>query len=148
MNKAYLISHHWELVREETHILATTFRVPSDAGRWLLSHRYASYPDEQFGVMLLNTRNQIILCDIVSKGSLNGSLVHPSRVFKSAIVENAAGVICFHNHPSGDLTPSREDLALTKRLREAGKHIGIELLDHVILSPQGTYVSLKEKELL
>lgn len=77
-------------------------------------------------------------------GSLNASIVHPREVFKEAFRRSAASLICLHNHPSGDPSPSREDIEVTKRLCEAGKIIGIELLDHVIIGDR-KYISLKEK---
>ena len=78
-------------------------------------------------------------------GSLNASIVHPRDVMKSAILNNAASIIVSHQHPSGNPTPSKEDIEVTKRLAEAGKIIGIELLDHVIVSHTGKHISLKEK---
>jgi DNA repair protein RadC len=77
-------------------------------------------------------------------GSLNASIVHPREVFKEALKRSAASIICMHNHPSGDPSPSREDIEVTKRLVECGKLIGIDLLDHIIIGEQ-KYVSLKEK---
>jgi DNA repair protein RadC len=87
---------------------------------------------ENFVVLFLNTQNGIIGKDIVSIGTLNTSLVHPREVFRTAIVKNCASIIVAHNHPSGSLEPSSEDLAVTQRLKESGKLLGIELLDHVI----------------
>jgi RadC-like JAB domain len=78
-------------------------------------------------------------------GSLNSSIVHPREVMKSAILNNAASIIVSHQHPSGDPTPSREDIEVTKRLAEAGRILGIEVLDHVIVTHTGNHVSLKEK---
>ena len=78
-------------------------------------------------------------------GSLNASIVHPREVMKCAILNNAASIIVGHNHPSGDPTPSREDIEVTKRLAEAGKILGIDVLDHVIVTYTGKNVSLKEK---
>lgn len=77
-------------------------------------------------------------------GSLNASIVHPREVYKEAIKRSAASIICIHNHPSGDPTPSREDIEVTRRLAECGRLVGIELLDHLIIGDK-TYVSLKEK---
>ncbi len=77
-------------------------------------------------------------------GSLNASIVHPREVYKEAIKRSAASIICIHNHPSGDPTPSREDIEVTRRLVECGRLVGIELLDHLIIGDK-TYVSLKEK---
>ena len=78
-------------------------------------------------------------------GSINASIVHPREVMKCAILNNAAAIIVSHQHPSGNPAPSQEDIEVTKRLAEAGKLIGIEVLDHVIVSYTGKYVSLKEK---
>jgi DNA repair protein RadC len=77
-------------------------------------------------------------------GSLNASIVHPREVFKEALRRSAASLICVHNHPSGDPTPSREDIEVTRRLVECGQMLGIEVLDHLIIGEK-KYVSLKEK---
>lgn len=89
---------------------------------------------EHFVVFYLDSRNQIIKQEIISIGTLNASLVHPREVFEPAIKNNAAQIIIAHNHPSGDCEPSREDLAITKRLQEAGKILGIEITDHMIVT--------------
>ena len=102
---------------------------------------------EHFVVFFLDTRNQEIKRDIVSIGTLNYNLVHPREVFEPAVRNLAASVIVSHNHPSGCLEPSDEDLSLTKRLSQAGKLLGIELLDHVIVARSG-FMSFKEKGLL
>ena len=99
---------------------------------------------EVFGILILNTKNKIVAVHEVSRGTLNASMVHPREVFKPAVLHNAAAIICFHNHPSGDLEPSREDIEITKRLVVAGKIMGIEILDHIIVSDD-RYVSLKER---
>lgn len=99
---------------------------------------------EHFICLYLNTKNQIIARETIFKGSLNASIVHPREVFKEAFRRSASSIICLHNHPSGDPTPSREDIEVTKRLVECGKIIGIELLDHIIIG-EHKYVSLKEK---
>jgi DNA repair protein RadC len=99
---------------------------------------------EVFGILILNTKNKIVAVHEVSRGALNGSLVHPREVFKPAVLHNAAAIICFHNHPSGDPKPSREDAEITRRLVEAGKILGIEILDHIIVGDEG-YTSLKER---
>jgi DNA repair protein RadC len=98
---------------------------------------------EYFLVVLLDTKNNVTGVNVVSIGCLNSSLVHPREVFKAAILHNAASIVLCHNHPSGDAIASREDLEITKRLVEAGKIIGIEVLDHVIVGDG--YTSLKEK---
>jgi DNA repair protein RadC len=122
------------------------FRTPGEVGKYLLP-RFAAKPVEEFGLLILDTRNRLKRLQVISRGSLNGSLVHPREVFREAVALQAAGLILFHNHPSGDPTPSREDLSLTRRLRQAGGIMGIEVLDHVILG-QGRFSSLKEKGLL
>ena len=99
---------------------------------------------EVFGILILNTKHKIVAVHEISRGSLNSSIVHPREVFKPAVLHNAAAIICFHNHPSGDPKPSEEDIEITKRLVEAGKILGIEVLDHIIVSDEG-YTSLKER---
>ncbi|MBT9248276.1 RadC family protein [Bacillus halotolerans] len=99
---------------------------------------------EHFIVVSLDTKNQPVSINICHIGSLNASIVSPREVMKSAILSSAASIMVAHNHPSGETTESREDVEVTKRLAEAGKLMGIELLDHIIIG-NGTYNSLKEK---
>lgn len=98
---------------------------------------------EMFIELCLDTKNQIIKEDTISIGSLNANIVHPREVFKVALAESAAHIIVAHNHPSGDPTPSREDIEITKKLIEAGKIIGIDVLDHVIIGDK-RHFSMKE----
>lgn len=102
---------------------------------------------EHFMIVCLDSRNRVIKDASVSVGTLNASLVHPREAFSEAINANAASVIFAHNHPSGDPEPSEDDLAITKRLTEAGKLLGIEVLDHIIVTKSG-FLSFKEKGLL
>lgn len=102
---------------------------------------------EHFLVLCLDTKNKINAVNVVSIGTLSVSPVHPREVFKAAILANAAAVILAHNHPSGDPEPSREDIEVTGRLVQAGKILGIEVLDHIILGDQG-YCSLRKKGLI
>ncbi len=102
---------------------------------------------EHFRCLVLDVKNQILTNELVSIGTLNASLVHPREVFRPAISRAGAGVILAHNHPSGDPTPSREDLGLTKRLAECGNLLGIEVLDHIIIG-DNTFISLREKGIL
>jgi len=102
---------------------------------------------EHFVVFFLNTQNQEIQRELISVGTLNASLIHPREVFEPAIKHLAAHVILAHNHPSGSLEPSDEDLSVTKRLVDSGRLLGIEVLDHVIITSRG-YMSFKEKNLL
>src|SRR3989338_2663724 len=99
---------------------------------------------EHFVVFYLDTRNQEIKRETISMGTLNANLVHPREVFEPAIKNNAAQIIVAHNHPSGDAEPSADDLAITKKFAEAGKILGIEVLDHVIVATD-KFLSLKEK---
>ena len=99
---------------------------------------------EQFIIACLNTKNEPTNITVVSVGSLNKAIVHPREVFKTAILSNAASIMAFHNHPSGETTPSQQDIQLTNRLYEAGELLGIKLLDHLIIG-DGTFTSLKEK---
>lgn len=98
---------------------------------------------EMFIELCLNTKNRIIREEIISIGSLNANIVHPREVFKLALAESAAHIIVAHNHPSGDPTPSREDIEITKKLAETGNIIGITILDHVIIG-DGRHFSMKE----
>lgn len=102
---------------------------------------------EHFKLILLNPRNKIIGISTISIGTLNASLVHPREVFKDAIMHSAASVVLAHNHPSGDPEPSEDDLTITKRLIEAGKILGIEVMDHIIIAKNG-FFSFKEKGLV
>jgi DNA repair protein RadC len=102
---------------------------------------------EHFKLILLNPRNKIIGISTISVGTLNASLVHPREVFKDAIMHSAASVVLAHNHPSGDPEPSEDDITITKRLIEAGKILGIEVMDHIIIAKNG-FFSFKEKGLV
>ncbi len=118
-------------------------RSPEDGANYCMNDmRFLS--QEHFVCLYLNTKNQVLHKQTVFIGSLNASIVHPREVFKEAFRRSAASIICLHNHPSGDPTPSREDIEVTKRLVECGKMIGIDILDHLIIGEK-KYVSLKEK---
>lgn len=95
----------------------------------------------------LDGKNRIVCVDLVSIGSLNQSLVHPREVFKTALLSNAAAVLLIHQHPTGDPAPSTEDIAITRRLREAGEILGLKVLDHIIIG-QDEYLSFVERGLL
>lgn len=102
---------------------------------------------EHFKLILLNTRNKIIGISTISIGTLSANSVHPREVFKDAIMHNTASVVLAHNHPSGDPEPSKEDIAITKRLVESGKILGIEVLDHIVIG-KNSFCSFKEKGLI
>jgi DNA repair protein RadC len=112
----------------------------------LLRGRIAHLDRENFVVVLLNTKNEVIEFPTISVGTLSASLVHPREVFKPAIRASAAGIVLAHNHPSGKVGPSHEDREVTGRLKEAARIIGIEILDHVILGDG--YFSMKEHGIL
>jgi DNA repair protein RadC len=118
---------------------------PADVER-LLRGRIANLDRENFVVVLLNTKNEVIETSTVSVGTLDASLVHPREVFKPAVRASAASVILAHNHPSGMVEPSREDREVTRRLGEAAGVLGIEVLDHVIVGDG--YYSMKEHGML
>ncbi|WP_080844628.1 RadC family protein [Cytobacillus gottheilii] len=120
-----------------------SIRSPEDGANYVM-HDMRFLSQEHFVCLYLNTKNQVLSKQTVFIGSLNASIVHPREVFKEALKRSAASVICVHNHPSGDPTPSREDIEVTKRLGECGKIIGIEVLDHLIIG-ENKFVSLKEK---
>lgn len=110
----------------------------------LLSEEMRYLQKEHFVCLFLNTKNHVLARETLSIGSLNASIVHPREVFHAAIQRSSASIICVHNHPSGDPSPSPEDIEITARLADAGRIIGIEVLDHVIIG-DNKYCSLKEK---
>ena len=104
---------------------------------------------EVFAVMLLDTKNHVIGINVVSIGSLSASVVHPREVFKAACLANAASIILTHNHPSGDPSPSREDISITSRLVQAGRLMDIPVLDHIIIGDgTGRSMSFKANDLI
>ncbi len=102
---------------------------------------------EELRVVVLDTKNQVVEVVMVYRGTINSSAVRVAEVFKAAIRRNAAAIILAHNHPSGDPTPSSEDVAVTREIVEAGKLLGIELLDHLVIGGGGQWVSLRERGL-
>jgi DNA repair protein RadC len=122
-------------------------RSSADASRMLATY-LAGVDREHFVVLMLDQKNQVIGIHTMSMGSLTASIVHPREVFKAAILANAATVICGHNHPSGDVQPSMEDRAITRRLADAGKLLGINVVDHIIIGREGTYFSFADEGLL
>lgn len=106
--------------------------------------KITDYFKEHFFVCSVDVRNRLISIDEVSKGTLTASLVHPREVYEVAIKRHSAQIIVAHNHPSGDTDPSEDDIRITKRLYEAGKIMGIELIDHIIIT-ETNYTSLKDK---
>lgn len=119
---------------------------PSDVAKTVMS-RMRYLDREEFKALILSTKNEVKKIADISVGSLNSSIVHPRELYKIAIRYSGASIILVHNHPSGDPAPSREDVRLTRKLCEAGRIIGIDLIDHVIIG-DGIFCSLKEKNLL
>jgi DNA repair protein RadC len=117
-------------------------RTPRDAATYLLP-AFGARPVEHFGVVLLDTKHRVLRSTVVASGTLNTTIVLPRDVFREAMLGGAAAVIAFHNHPSGDPTPSADDFELTRRLAAAGTLVGIELIDHVVLG-DARYCSFKE----
>ena len=133
-----------KMIKEASFLYQTrTISSPKDAYE-MIKEQLEGLDREQFIIACLNTKNEPTNITVVSVGSLNKAIVHPREVFKTAILSNAASVMAFHNHPSGETTPSQQDIQLTNRLYEAGELLGIKLLDHLIIG-DGTFTSLKEK---
>ncbi len=125
--------------------VAGLYLKPEDVWKELKDIR--EHKKEHFVIFYLDSRNQEIKREIISIGSLNANLVHPREVFEPAVKNLAAQVILAHNHPSGDIKPSEDDLTINKRLIEAGKILGIEVIDHIVVS-KSSYFSFKEQKLL
>jgi DNA repair protein RadC len=113
----------------------------------LLRSKITQFAKEHFVVVSLDSRNTVLGIDTVSIGTLNASLVHPRETFEAAIARHAAQVIIAHNHPSGDVEPSQGDIDTTKRLKEAGELLGIEVIDHLIIG-KNSYFSFREKGMI
>lgn len=130
----------------ETYFSGRT-KVTTSAEIFRLFGFLANESKEVFLCLHLDSKNRIVCIDQVSTGSLNASIVHPREVFKSVMLSSAAAVLFLHNHPSGDPTPSREDLELTTRLKQAGDLLGVRVLDHIIIG-NGCYQSLADQGML
>lgn len=129
------------LIREDKSVSS-----PRDIAK-LLMNEMMSLRQEILKLIMLDTKNNIIGIKDVFKGSLNTSIVHPREIFKEALKKSSSSIIICHNHPSGDPTPSKEDINITLRLKECSKIIGIDLLDHLIIG-KDKFVSLKEKGII
>ena len=135
-----------KMVKESSFLYQTRqILSPKDAYE-MIKEQLEGLDREQFIIACLNTKNEPTNITVVSVGSLIKAIVHPREIFKTAILSNAASIMAFHNHPSGETTPSQQDIQLTNRLYEAGELLGIKLLDHLIIG-DGTFTSLKRKRL-
>ena len=133
-----------KMVKESSFLYQTRqILSPNDAYE-MIKDQLQDLDREQFMIACLNTKNEPTNISVVAVGTLNKAMVHPREVFKTAILSNAASIMAFHNHPSGNAEPSQQDLQLTNRLYEAGELLGIKLLDHLIIG-DGSFTSLKEK---
>lgn len=135
--KAIGIAAAFEFVRRRVRESGYKIAQPSDV--YPLIRHYGTRKQEHFICVTLNGAHEVMNTNVVSIGLLNRTQVHPREVFADAITERAAAVVVAHNHPSGNLQPSREDLAVTKRLRDAGEILGIRVLDHLIFSDKNYY---------
>jgi DNA repair protein RadC len=122
------------------------FTTSVECGLFLLP-RFGGHPVERFGLMLLDARLQLIRTQLLTVGSIDAVVVHPRDVFRPAILSGASTIVAFHNHPTGDVTPSRDDVRLTERLLRAGQLMGIDVMDHLILGDT-RYCSVREAMLI
>ncbi len=122
------------LVKDKKLYSKTNISSPEDAVK-VIANEFKYFDREVFGILNLNNKNQPINLSIVSIGTINSSLVAPRETFKNAILSNAKSILLFHNHPSGNPEPSKEDIFITKRLEEAGTLLGIDVLDHIVIAP-------------
>jgi len=133
---------------KESSMLYKDRKVGSPKDAFNLMKGFFEFADRELMIVCsLDTKNQPITINVASIGTLNSSLVHPRELFKAAILSNAASIIVAHNHPSGNPEPSSEDMNITNRLKECGKLLGIELIDHIIIGDE-RFASLKEKGIL
>ena len=123
-----------------------SYNSPESVAEYFYDH-YSHSPREEFVALILDSKNKLISIDTISIGTINTTIVHPREVFKNAIKRSANAVILVHNHPSGDPTPSKEDIQITKRLFEVGEIVGINVLDHIVIGANRHY-SFKEKGLI
>jgi DNA repair protein RadC len=147
--KAATLSAAFELVRRiqsQRNIAKSSFKRSSDVANHYLP-LMRDLRKEVFKVLLLNRANRLVKEVTISEGTLEASIVHPRDVFREALLEPAAGIILIHNHPSGNPSPSEEDLRVTKQLVEAGKLLGIKVYDHIILAGEN-YRSLADEGLI
>ena len=123
-----------------------TIRSPEDVANLLMAEM-APLPQEHLKALLLNTKNEVLSVQEIYVGNVNSSMVRPAEVFRPAVRDNAPSIIVVHNHPSGDPTPSPEDVSITRELVSAGETLGIQLLDHLVIGSGNRYVSLNERRL-
>lgn len=141
----YIANYAIRLVREGSHISDRKIIRKSDDAFNIMKDVFATFVNEHFYIIMLNTKHHVLGISKICEGSLNASIVHPREVFQIVLAKGmVASIILAHNHPSGDPSPSTEDITLTKTLVDAGKLLNIPILDHIIIG-DGIYISLKEK---
>lgn len=140
----YVPTTHRSFVRDESEKIVNSDKAATIIKN-LIGDKIAE--KEHFCIITLDGASQVKRCEVIHIGTVNQSLVHPREVFRPAIIDNAAGIIIAHNHPSGTLEASRADIQITQRLKEVAKLMGIDLLDHIILTKEGHY-SFSEDGLL
>ena len=141
-----LTRYRLELVEEDSaaRLPASALDRPEPAAEWC-SHQLSNRPSEHMLALYLTTRQTAIGWAIVSIGTLNRAAVEPRPILQMGLALNAAGFILSHNHPSGDPSPSPEDLAFTRRMHEAGDIVGVRLVDHIVIGSPGRWVSLRQR---
>lgn len=146
-----IVKYRLELVKESSKVYEVESKIssPSNVRDYIEQvFKLSSQAEEVMVMLVLDIKNNVIGAFEVSRGSLNASIVHPREVFKRALLLNGASIILGHNHPSGDTTPSRVDIDVTKRLVEGGEILGIKILDHIIIGDNGRYRSFKEDSII
>lgn len=146
-----ITKYRLELVKESSKVYEVESKIssPTDVRDYIEQvFNLSSQAEEVFVLLVLDTKNNVIGAFEVSRGCLNASIVHPREVFKRALLLNGASIIIAHNHPSGDPTPSKDDVDITRRLVDGGDILGINVLDHIIVGDNGRYRSLKEMILI
>lgn len=144
MEKIYEVVRIKQVIKELEADEKYFIRSPRDGAK-IAAHFIGDEDREVFFVMCLSTKNQVVAVHRCHVGGLNMSVVVPREVFKSAILNNSASIVLFHNHPSQDLSPSKQDVDTTGHLVECGKILGIEVLDHLIVNAKAEFYSLKER---
>ncbi|WP_349945214.1 JAB domain-containing protein [Lacrimispora sp. BS-2] len=136
-----------KMIREGTAVYGTERFHEAKEAADMVRHLFEYSDREMMMVMSLDSAMTPIALEIVAVGGLSSCGIDPRDLFKHAILSNASKIICFHNHPSGEPMPSREDSLITGRIKEAGVLLGIELLDHIVIGSEGRYVSFREERI-
>jgi len=137
-----------EMVKEKN-LMVENKRISSPKDIAEIMFKYLKGADREYLVVItLNTKNDVNSISTVSIGSLNSSIAHPREIFKTAILSNAANIILCHNHPSGDPSFSKEDILLSKRVKECGDILGVQVLDHIVITNTNKFLSMKAEDIV